>query len=84
MQSLCTMLTTSDDIIQFEVLDCLSILAKNDHEGDIEYPPLIKIVAPVFAGIMQRFTNPHLIWRLGNFLCSILDKAQHDLSFVIR
>lgn len=78
--NLSLLLKTNDDIVQFEAMDCLAILIKSDYEGEIDYSKLIVDITPVFVNIISKFQSPGLVWKLGNYFCSVLEKVQYNLT----
>ena len=70
----------NDDIVQFETLECLGSLIKNDSSSVLDYSLLLNITTPLFIKFLQKFKNPSLVFKLGNYLSTVLEKSQNNLN----
>ena len=83
-QNYCTMILEffeiNDDIVQFETLECLGSLIKYDLSSVLNYSLLLNITTPLFIKFLQKFKNPSLVFKLGNYLSTVLEKSQNNLN----
>lgn len=74
------MLQTDDYIVQFEVLHCLFMIVKSDHESELNYHLLLQAVIPTVIRVIKRFKSSNLIFKIGEQFCNLLSKCQNNIG----
>lgn len=78
------MLQTDDYIVQFEVLHCLFLLVKADHDSELNYHLLLQAVIPTVIRVIRRFKSSSLIFKIGEQFCNLLSKCQNSIGELTR
>ena len=78
------LLHVNDFVVQFEVMRCLFLFIKNDHDQQLDFKPLLMNVIPVFVGILKRISNYNLLFQINNQFCNLLERSQDCLGEFIR